>query len=606
MAWFAAHLLELQQQGSQPQPADGEQTTGLFQEIGIPCNECGQYFPSFRIMRAHKARKHGYRGQNKRKHAAVLTAAEYAAGSVAGMPQCAKCHKVFTRVEGLKHLRSGCDGGVAGRAHCEEDVTASVGQVPAERVELPRCRAPQTVLRALPVADRPVDAVVAHSAAFCAHVNVDWRRVAARTEYRQVLKEHCVLCGQWSSRVKQHLRQMHPECWRFRAEATSMCRSAGLAATAPCSYCDFPLRQPGRHLTSCPVVFQVALMRLLLQPGGPLHSPEDGGGDGCGRAAGSTGAPGAGGCVRGVEEDGGASHGAGRSGTRVSGGGGTAAKVEEGRKQRQGTLDFFLGRMGQRQPRKASMEGGHSCGDRREQADPGATEVSGENVGEARAGADAHQAGRGLHRFLRHVGAGMRRHAAGGAQDVAAAVSAGAGEDCPEDYPRHGNDEGPAGEGGGGAPGQRCTMLAGRWRRTRRWTLRGSIRRGTPRRKQVRSEAAPIKHSEALRLVDLLLANLPREGVLTRFSCLKLQLEKFDVEVIPVTLQLSLRGEASDACHKALKTLSGCAFMKRVRWRPERIQKPPLANALEEAYLNMPYCDWSRREYQTPWPRKST
>ena len=221
------------------------------------------------------------------------------------MPQCAKCKKVFTRVEGLKkHLN------VAGQTHCEGDVTASVGQ------------APQTVLRALPVADQPVHTVLANNAAFCTHVNVDWRRVAARTEYRQVLKEHCVLCGQWSSRVKQHLRQMHPECWRFRDEATSMCRSAGLAATAPCSYCDFPLRQPGRHLTSCPVVFQVALMRLLLQPGGPLHTPEDGSGDdGCGRAAGSAGAPGDGGCVRGVEEDGGASLSAEHDGTRVSGGG---------------------------------------------------------------------------------------------------------------------------------------------------------------------------------------------------------------------------------------------------------------------------------------------
>ena len=207
----------------------------------------------------------------------------------------------------------------------------------------------------------------------------------------------------------------------------------------------------------------------------------------------------------------------------------------------------------------------------------------------------------------------MRRHAAGGAQDVAAAVSAGAGEDCPEDHPRHGNDEGPAGEGGGGAPkrgadeempqcwlgGETESALDPAWI-YQTWDSK--------EKKQVRSEAAPIKHSEALRLVDLLLANLPREGVLTRFSCPKLQLEKFDVEVIPVTLQLILRGEASDACHKALKTLSGSAFMKLqgARWRPERIQKPPLANALEEAYLNMPYCDWSRREYQTPWPRKST
>ena len=86
------------------------------------------------------------------------------------MPQCAKCKKVFTRVEGLKKHLS-----VAGQTHCEGDVTASVGQVPAERVELPRCRAPQTVLRALPVADQPVHTVLANNAAFCTHVNVDWQ-----------------------------------------------------------------------------------------------------------------------------------------------------------------------------------------------------------------------------------------------------------------------------------------------------------------------------------------------------------------------------------------------------------------------------------------------
>ena len=82
VAWFAAHLLELQHQGSLTQPADKEQTTSLFQEIGIPCNECGQYFPSFRSMRSHKARKHDYKGQNKRQHAGVLTAACHSVLSV--------------------------------------------------------------------------------------------------------------------------------------------------------------------------------------------------------------------------------------------------------------------------------------------------------------------------------------------------------------------------------------------------------------------------------------------------------------------------------------------------------------------------------------------
>ena len=61
VAWFAAHLLELQQQESLSQLADKEPAVSLYQEIGIPCNECGQYFPSFRIMRSHRARKHDYK-----------------------------------------------------------------------------------------------------------------------------------------------------------------------------------------------------------------------------------------------------------------------------------------------------------------------------------------------------------------------------------------------------------------------------------------------------------------------------------------------------------------------------------------------------------------
>ena len=114
--------------------------------------------------------------------------------------------------------------------------------------------------------------------------------------------------------------------------------------------------------------------------------------------------------------------------------------------------------------------------------------------------------------------------------------------------------------------------------------------------KQVVLQDAPLKHAQRLRMIDSLLEHLPREGVLARFSTPKELQEKYEVEVIPFNLTLSLRGSSSELCHQALKALSGCAAMKLqgVRLRPERIQKPPLTKALEAACLAVPYCDWSR------------
>ncbi|CAE7946904.1 unnamed protein product [Symbiodinium sp. KB8] len=113
-------------------------------------------------------------------------------------------------------------------------------------------------------------------------------------------------------------------------------------------------------------------------------------------------------------------------------------------------------------------------------------------------------------------------------------------------------------------------------------------------KKQVVADTPPLKHSEALRLIDTLLENLPKEGVLTKFGSTKrldLQ-EKFTTEVVPMMLQVSLRGQASDLCYNAMRALSGNAIAKLqgVRWRPERAHQPPLAKALEEAYLAVPYC----------------
>ncbi|CAE7246642.1 unnamed protein product, partial [Symbiodinium sp. CCMP2456] len=122
-------------------------------------------------------------------------------------------------------------------------------------------------------------------------------------------------------------------------------------------------------------------------------------------------------------------------------------------------------------------------------------------------------------------------------------------------------------------------------------------------KKQEVAETPPLKHSEVMRLLDLLIEHLPREGVLTRFASTKRLdlMQEFKTEVVPMMLQLSLRGNSSQLCYDALKALSGNAVMKLqgVRWRPERAQKPPLAKALEEAYLATAFCDWAPRDQQS-------
>ena len=125
-------------------------------------------------------------------------------------------------------------------------------------------------------------------------------------------------------------------------------------------------------------------------------------------------------------------------------------------------------------------------------------------------------------------------------------------------------------------------------------------------KKQEVASTPPLKHSDVLKLLDVLLEHLPRDGVVTRFNTTKrLDLMKeFKTEVVPMMLQLSLRGASAQLCYDAMKALSGNAAMKLqgVRWRPERAQKPPLAKALEDAYLATSFCDWAPRDQS--WARR--
>ena len=263
-------------------------STSTGSTIGVPCPDCGLYFPSVQVMRTHRAKRHGYVGQNARRSSGVVEASRYAQGSIGGMPQCASCGRIFTLVEALKkHLSSGClrerpaatvPEGFAPNSAVSECATVSVEQVPAERKRLPKggtpeadseCRSVPLPPPAMPIDVPPITQIYAlfDNPIFVEQVRSDWRQAVRRSDFNRILREHCLLCGQWGERLKQHVRRMHPIAWQRRPDAEAQCRSLGLIATNPCSYCGASVRQPGAHLRNCIAVFQASLANVLLRSG---------------------------------------------------------------------------------------------------------------------------------------------------------------------------------------------------------------------------------------------------------------------------------------------------------------------------------------------------
>ena len=77
-AWLQQLLRELRdlmpnQETTRLLPGPSPETAVV--TLGVPCPDCGVYFPSVSIMRTHRAKKHAYKGQNARTGSGRLDAA---------------------------------------------------------------------------------------------------------------------------------------------------------------------------------------------------------------------------------------------------------------------------------------------------------------------------------------------------------------------------------------------------------------------------------------------------------------------------------------------------------------------------------------------------
>ncbi|CAE7467537.1 RER1C, partial [Symbiodinium sp. KB8] len=131
-------------------------------------------------------------------------------------------------------------------------------------------------------------------------------------------------------------------------------------------------------------------------------------------------------------------------------------------------------------------------------------------------------------------------------------------------------------------------------------------------RTQEHCETPPLSHTAALTHVQTLQELVVQPNVLTRFRSTRPLSKDPKGEVVPFLLSLSLRQSQAGKCHEALTALSGNACLKLagLRLRPDRGQKQPLMKELEQAYLAVPYTDWTAREQTwnraAPHPEKAT
>ena len=423
---------------------------------------------------------------------------------------------------------------------------------------------------------------------------------------RDALATHCVICGQWCARVKQHHRLMHASAWTMHEQAISQCCSAGLRALSSCQYCGRPALQPSRHLKHCTVLYQASLASLLL-----TQASQDGcgpGGEGEGSAGPGRDAASPGLAASQPEHDAGAKRWGAGGGGRCQHEGSATQVAETSLQGRQRRLTGWLApkRMGPEAPVGEEHPGEPGASAGVGSCHSGCHEEHGESRAPARSGDPATEDGRrlhGLHRYFRpgHIAPSLlhgrelvREVRPGHSQDAAEARSLPLHAGDPE-------DEGRRNHARRGPPAKvhECGVDCGRFHSAQPGL-------GLPQLGFGAEVSGPGRDCSTCSLGGYE-NDRPAASALSARGCpQELQDPAQDVA------EGSVQGGGSSlhdlhrpsgrvqqdllrcpACPERITKLIG------VRIRPERVQESQLIKQLKESYMGTTYCDWGAPE--NPW-----
>eukprot|EP00439_Symbiodinium_sp_Y106_P019640 s3791_g2.t1 len=208
------------------------------------CDICGAKFGDHSSLRAHKARLHS----TERRQTAAPTFDRQRHG-VDGMPTCSMCGHKFPRWADLqKHVT----GNFCQKSASGTQVSAGVADVQAK----------------ISVWDQAQKGTL----------QLDEIRLDAITEgLRHELLQHCALCRQWlpdPKYVKIHWGRVHKQEWQAHDAPTLQWRRAAFARViGTCDWCHRDVPKGSVHSDSCPVLFQLSMVRALVHATSGADAP---------------------------------------------------------------------------------------------------------------------------------------------------------------------------------------------------------------------------------------------------------------------------------------------------------------------------------------------
>ena len=214
--------------------------------VMLPCPQCGQQFADQKALRVHQSRAH----DRKLEVTAKFDMAQHALN---GMPICKACGKKFERKDGLRrHVNhSRCSV-----LNAESSTQTVPGPKPA------RSPPPETVPQTEP-ANISLRLVIAEDPNFRRAVQGFTRQQLVSIPEILTLKQTCIYCGQWIAspwQMKNHFHNSHSDIAKLHFKKARKL-AAAFVPSKPCTFCEATVTQPGKHLKSCPVLFQLCMAK---------------------------------------------------------------------------------------------------------------------------------------------------------------------------------------------------------------------------------------------------------------------------------------------------------------------------------------------------------
>eukprot|EP00439_Symbiodinium_sp_Y106_P006662 s8011_g1.t1 len=197
----------------------------------LTCDECNQSFDNDAALRQHKAKKH-----SEQRRSDAPTVFNRQIHGTDGMPKCSGCGHSFARWADLqKHIEEN---------HCQKQ----------HQMTFTNAEEKPSILQIAEAGDLPLR---------------DLHLSTITDELRQELLSHCACCRQWMPNpkyVKMHWNRVHKEeSQKFQARMMQWRRLALDPIRKYCSWCQGTVPVGTEHRDTCPVLFQLSMVRAITE-----------------------------------------------------------------------------------------------------------------------------------------------------------------------------------------------------------------------------------------------------------------------------------------------------------------------------------------------------